>query len=51
MDKQALVEYGYRAVRKVLGGSPIGEPVARDAPPASRCTRGGAASNSRAWLP
>ncbi|MGP3919187.1 IS481 family transposase [Nonomuraea sp. 10N515B] len=29
MDQQALVEYRYRAVREVLGGSPIGEVAAR----------------------
>jgi transposase len=29
VDQQALVEYRYRAVREVLGGSPIGEVAAR----------------------
>ena len=29
MDQQAVVEYRYRAVREVLGGSPIGEVAAR----------------------
>jgi transposase InsO family protein len=29
MDQQALAEYRYRAVREVLGGSPIGEVAAR----------------------
>jgi transposase InsO family protein len=29
MDQQALVEYRYRAVREVLGGSPVGEVAAR----------------------
>ena len=29
LDQQALAEYRYRAVREVLGGSPIGEVAAR----------------------
>jgi transposase len=29
VDQQALVEYRYRAVREVLGGSPIGEVAVR----------------------
>ncbi|MFI8927685.1 transposase [Streptomyces sp. NPDC053474] len=29
MDQQQLTEYRYRAVREVLGGSPIGEVAAR----------------------
>ncbi|MFF9705403.1 helix-turn-helix domain-containing protein [Streptomyces griseofuscus] len=29
MDVQQLAEYRYRAVREVLGGSPIGEVAAR----------------------
>ncbi len=29
MDQQALTEYRYRAVREVLGGSPVGEVAAR----------------------
>lgn len=29
MDQQALTEYRYRAVREVLGGSPIGEVAVR----------------------
>ena len=29
MDQQALAEYRYRAVREVLGGSPIGEVAER----------------------
>ena len=29
VDQQALTEYRYRAVREVLGGSPVGEVAAR----------------------
>jgi hypothetical protein len=42
VEPEALVEYRYRVVCEVLGGSPIGEVAGRaTARPGTRCTHGG----------